>query len=87
MTFSVTVRASTTTQPEAIVLTPRKGPAVALEASAAWELHKAIMNACLSLDHTKRETAIATKVRVAKRAERELRRPAKVDEQLRDREV
>ncbi len=69
-TFGVTARDASARQPAVVVLTPRKGPAIALERREAWELHKAIMNAVLRIDRTERESALAGRIRAAKRASR-----------------
>lgn len=86
MTVHATARDATAHEPAAVVLTLPDGATVALETAQGRALHHELLNAVLHLERAEREGALAAKVKTARRHERELRRPAKVDDALRERE-
>lgn len=86
MTLHATARDSTAREPAAVVLTLPDGATIALEPAQGRALHHELLNAVLRLERAEREAALAGKVRTARRHERELRRPTKVDEALREKE-
>lgn len=84
MTVHATARDASAREPAAVVLTLPDGGTVALEPAQGRALHHELLNALLRLERAEREAALLGKVRSARRHERELRRPAKVDEKLRE---
>jgi hypothetical protein len=82
MTLSVTVRAATERQACRVVLTPRKGAAIDVSADEARELQRQILSAAIACERGA-QRVVATK---KAREQRELRRAAAVDQQLRERE-
>lgn len=86
MTVHATARDASAREPAAVILALPDGVTVALEPAQGRALHHELLNAVLRLERAEREAALAGKVRTARRHERELRRPAKVDDALRERE-
>lgn len=86
MTVHATARDATAHEPAAVVLTLPDEATVPLTVTEGRALHHELLNAVLGLERAERDSALAGKVKAARRHERELRRPAKVDDALRERE-
>jgi len=82
MTFQVTARAPSARSEGAVLITPPKGPAVALSTDEARDLQRRVLSAVVDVEHGRRATTARRKAST----QREIRRAAAIDEKMRERD-